>query len=398
MPLNVLVFGSCVPSLDKQREDESPRAYKSRKKKYDTSPDLKLFKEACSALGTALANDKRIGRLLVCSAGEYTADRHVGTRFMENARSGSIAAYVSDTDPHYSQEVDAAFKDKAKIAGRGVDWRLVHLNAINDASIIIALGGGPSTKSNVFSAEALGKPVLALDTFGGAAKETSLYFRQREEFGGRRELPRILPYKQDDKTHTEKWARSVVDAAVDLQKHGVIAERKRDQTKSLVCSVIAFVIWISLYFDPPAGVFGEVGLFMAGLHSQLPECCRPEFDFRTTEEFPLWLTFAFMMLSATVCGSALRYVLTEIGLIGIGRSRITLLRSAIAGLLMGFGLFVLANALGRSVNAEPVAMKTPEQLTHLSGYWSPIFLLCPVFVEDTWNRLSQKWHQFNERD
>lgn len=162
--MKVLVVGSCR-TLGEQEKDD--------------------FRKACEELGVALV--RKGHTLIMCSLSERTADRHVlvGANTVE----GSHKVLLFRPDPDIASVDPETIQDPGSsltLQNLNIEteepnggWRVVHLQAIRNADLVIAISGDSrGTGTLIYSAEALEKAVIVVPGFGGVAAEAWRDFKR----------------------------------------------------------------------------------------------------------------------------------------------------------------------------------------------------------------------------
>lgn len=157
MRRRVFVVGSC-------RHLEDPRARSE-------------FVSTAEAIGKALSGSFDI---VICSLSETTVDRHIISGALADGGISPLA-YMPDNYLTRFQDDTTSLRNSTGAAGASFlplvnpvagGWRVTHLRAIAASDLVIAIGGNErGTGTVIYSAEALGKPVLLLPHFGGATGE-----------------------------------------------------------------------------------------------------------------------------------------------------------------------------------------------------------------------------------
>lgn len=133
------------------------------------------FNSASRRLATALADHAR--QFIICSVSERTVDRHALHALKEEASASSVL-FVHPQDPdsyddgpelaHLKREMLPLRLESMEVAG---GWRAAHLKALRECDVVIALGGSErGTSTVIYSADVLGKPIVLVPTFDGAAE------------------------------------------------------------------------------------------------------------------------------------------------------------------------------------------------------------------------------------
>ena len=224
--VKIMVVGSCRDlDVDQQRQ----------------------FKAACVDLGSALARQGHT--VLLCSPSERSADRHVATGISAVAGTRKILLYrpdaitaASDPETDPSIEVYRTMTNVSlEVAEVDGGWRVVHLRAIKDASLVIAISGSAwGTGTVIYSAEALEKAVVLINSFPGATRNSWRDFRryysnhEQEVF-------------QREWRPASHWADDIVDVAVSFAKRKpMVVNRARTALYSFLCGASALAGWITI--------------------------------------------------------------------------------------------------------------------------------------------------------
>src|SRR5438105_3652364 len=133
------------------------------------------FEQACLDLGRALALGKHT--VLVCSESQNTADPHIvaGANTSGTEREAEIIMYHPAGTPPLHDPNRYKHIHFTKRPSEG-GWQVAHLAAINDAEVVIAIGGSDGTLTSIYCAELLNKPVVLVSCYEGATRRALGYF------------------------------------------------------------------------------------------------------------------------------------------------------------------------------------------------------------------------------
>ena len=130
------------------------------------------FTAACRQIGERLAADHE---LLIGSYRENTVGPHVsrGVNAYGEKLARKRVLTVTSYQPKEENEQEPEGLENVVFDPVTNDgpWSVALLPALDAADVVIALGGGENTRALGVSAAALGKPIVAVPSFGGAAKE-----------------------------------------------------------------------------------------------------------------------------------------------------------------------------------------------------------------------------------
>jgi hypothetical protein len=71
--------------------------------------------------------------------------------------------------------------------------------------------------------------------------------------------------------------------------------------------------------------------------------------------------------------------------------------SVVVGLLMGFGLLLLAQFSNFSLNGTTITLKGITDTQRIGTMLSPLLFFASLFLEEAWSRLSQKGRKYLEK-
>jgi hypothetical protein len=133
------------------------------------------FRSAAGNLATAFAPYAR--QFILCSTSDRTVDRHV----MDALKGAAPRVRIRLIHPR-PEEYDGPPPDMSELRQdilpveiESIEvnggWRASHLRALQEADVVVVIGGSErGTGTVVYSADILGKPLILVPTFGGAAK------------------------------------------------------------------------------------------------------------------------------------------------------------------------------------------------------------------------------------
>jgi predicted nucleotide-binding protein len=135
------------------------------------------FTKACSQLGIALA--ERGIRIVIGSDEIYTADRHIALSYLEVASKRrppdippiEVLQPSSKGDPPFAEQYNLWPKLISYPPRVGRGWSPVRLRFAQMVDATIAIGGGSGTYQAGLAATFMGKRLLPIGAFGGAAEQ-----------------------------------------------------------------------------------------------------------------------------------------------------------------------------------------------------------------------------------
>ena len=314
------------------------------------------FKLLCNSLGEKLADGKHC--VLVCSSSDHTADKHIVAGMIKSKTKPVVEVYFPMSDGSempYKDSFSTPVDLKYKPCQGG--FRVVHLNCVQNADVVIAIGGsdrGTGTLYSIYSAELLEKPVALIPYFGGAAKETWDYFNGR--YYGQLNAG---VFSNPTNPNFLNWATDILEAVKQLAKRNPFLRKN------------AFVGVISSIFALGA-VGGWLYLFFSGIPENVP------------------LRVCLMMGTSSVVGSMLRILGREAGLLDADISVKRPVIAAVTGLLVGFALFLLAEFSNLTLNGKEIPLEKVENINRMALTMSPLLLLASLLLESAWAKLISK--------
>jgi hypothetical protein len=206
------------------------------------------FDQACRQMGKALAEKGHT--LIVGSSDEADADRYFVEGANEVPGKHKVIVYLpeSDTRPTPFAAEDQKFKNMEFAYRRGGgEWSVVHVRALREADVLIALGGVKAVLVAGGVAEALQKPVLALPSFEGSGKEVWENVRRYYSASG---------ISEDDQgalreAWVERTAPIAVKCAESLVKHNPLRPKGHgSQVVMMLMSLVLIAAWVALISRP----------------------------------------------------------------------------------------------------------------------------------------------------
>jgi hypothetical protein len=280
------------------------------------------FDQACRQMGKALAEKGHT--LIVGSSDEADADRYFVEGANEVPGKHKVIVYLpeSDTRPTPFAAEDQKFKNMEFAYRRGGgEWSVVHVRALREADVLIALGGVKAVLVAGGVAEALQKPVLALPSFEGAGKEVWENVRRYYSASG---------ISEDDQgalreAWMERTAPIAMRCAESLVKRNPLRPKGHgSQVVMMLVSLVLIAAWVALLSRP------------WGLD-------------RNFAFYPLLIIAALL---GTSLRSTLRLVLDDLATF----SAYVLWIEARAGILIGFGFALLYLAGGMVLTGDIVSL------------------------------------------
>jgi|NGEPerStandDraft_6_1074524.scaffolds.fasta_scaffold49071_3 hypothetical protein len=232
-------------------------------------PEPDSFRSAAGKLAKALAPHAR--EFILCSTAESTLDWHAMLALKPMSPPQKIR--LIHTRPEENEgaapdilqlrsELLPAVLDPAEVSG---GWRAAHLRALQECDVVIAMGGSErGTGTVIYSADVLGKPIVLVPCFGGAAKGAWRDFGRNYLDEERNQLRGSL--------EAADWAENIAAAAVSIANRNPFAKSAPNSFPLLVLATTAVMAWGLVQWDlgrgAPllplvAGLLG--GLFLAGL-------------------------------------------------------------------------------------------------------------------------------------
>lgn len=347
--MKMLIVGSLDPNTDAV-DDVTPDAEAGET---DSRED---FEAACRELGAALARDGRT--IVVGSATPGTADRYV----LEGANSVEGSHPVVAIRPDDSQTLPTSdeFPNLSITSRRrGQSWTVSRAYQINEADVVIALGGGGGTLQAGLMAPALQTPTLAVRAFPGTARELWKTYRMDYE---RADLaPRDIGILEEPQW-TEESAAVVARAASDLvRRNPYQVNRTLILLVLLIATLALMACWITLFLNPQILPFVE-----------------------SANSFS-YATFILLGLSSFL-GAAMRTTLPMLE--GRSISLMQLISEMIVGIFLAFGFMLVYLATGilviGQVNVDSEGFRNAAVTTSLMGF------AVAFFAEQSANQLRKQ--------
>lgn len=214
------------------------------------------FKEACITIGAELVRSKI--ELVVGSTNERTADRWVLEGAAKVKGNHKVWLFRPEESESPNVPIGDLYAGNFKVIHKRLKgpWAGGRVSQILEADGVLMIGGGRGAAQVGYSAMALEKPVLAVASFGGSAKEAWSQFdpfyqklsQTKEEFGHMR----------------ENWQmgneKLVVSILRELVTSGVFRRSKlvADLTPMLL-NLVLIATWVWLFVEPP--IPGQASFF-----------------------------------------------------------------------------------------------------------------------------------------
>lgn len=176
------------------------------------------FQKACEELGSGLAESGQI--LHLCSAHPQVADPFVvaGATRTKGCEIVFFRANPEIYKKHPEADVEH-FKVRLSNSGANAtwvecdgDWSVVHKQALSKSDAVLVIGGGVhgGTMQVIDSAKAIGKPLVLLPEFGGAALRT---WQDVEPFYLEDELKAL-----QESSSSAEWGAHIAKVAIGIAK------------------------------------------------------------------------------------------------------------------------------------------------------------------------------------
>jgi hypothetical protein len=196
--------------------------------------DASAAQRAAEALGTELA--KRGARLLVYGGPYLEADVVRGFVAGKPAEDHSILMWYSeDQKPQDFPEEAANRKLFIRRVEKGADWEIAFYRSISRAEGLIIVGGGNATSIAGQVAIGTRMPILALASFGGAAKRVWDTLSAGEDLPNRDELDLMA----------RPWSNDSAAACVDALFNQAARRRMIDATPSPRFAITAAILFLA---------------------------------------------------------------------------------------------------------------------------------------------------------
>jgi hypothetical protein len=290
------------------------------------------FDQACRQMGKALAEKGHT--LIVGSSDEADADRYFVEGANEVPGKHKVIAYLPETDtrPTPFAAEDQKFKNMEFAYRRGGgEWSVVHVRALREADVLIALGGVKAVLVAGGVAEALQKPVLALPSFEGSGKEVWENVRRYYSASG---------ISEDDQgalreAWVERTAPLAVKCAESLVKHNPLRPKGHgSQVVMMLVSLVLIAAWVVLLSHP----------------------------WGLDRNFAFYSLLIIAALLGTSLRNTLRLVLDDLATF----SAYVLWIEARAGMLIGFGFALLYLAGGMVLTGDIVSLKDDKDFMRVA--------------------------------
>lgn len=270
------------------------------------SEQVKNFQIACEQIGKIFADHGHV--FIVGTDDPLDADRHVviGVTKARGQHSVIVSRPENDTrqKPFEGEGASEFQKITFNRVRRKQGWTSTLLHALSEADILLVIGGQAGTRATGYVAEVLSKPVLAIPSFGGAAKEVwdevkNYYSKSKIDSNMKSAL--LDPW-------TEKTAEVALRSAEALVRQTPFPRSGVKMEVLLFALVVGLLVtWVLLN--------RSVG----------------------TDRYP---AFFFQMLVAAMLGTLLRNAMRLVVDSAAALDVRLLFREAITGMIVGFGLFL----------------------------------------------------------
>lgn len=324
---------------------------------------VRVFEDSCRSIGRVLS-DRKAEILLVSGSGS-TVDPYVAAGANSSSFGAKLALFSPDAETIAADDgrsigvFDQAQYPNAEIRKREIDggWRVVHLRALSDCDVVIAVGGSPTgTGTVVYSAEVLGKPVVLVPTLGGSAKnawrDLKRYYTPEQ-----RQMLQAVP------DGSLAWAQHVVNAAFAIEhRNPFVTISSRRIAVYLASIVAAFFGWF--------GVYSLDKVILPG-----------------------WFEVGMMLFLASVVGSLARASLESTGYlrpIAGARNPLSIL---LTGVSVSLAVFFLPQGAVQILNGGALPIDSVESVRRIGLALSTLAFFASVFVERVVDRLRD---QFNK--
>jgi hypothetical protein len=318
--------------------------------------DRQKFNASCIELGKEIA--KRGHKIITCSASKNTADYYVIKGFCLQSPNSEIIMYrpsmeVLSEDP--DTDIDQLFTDKEilckQIKQRVVNggWRPVHLRAIKDVDIVIALGGrNRGTGQVIYFSEIEYKPVVVIPVYGGTAKDiwTDIKHLYNED----------VQAKLSQKPEIRDWAKNIIDAAEIIIKSNIYNNVKlRDNIVKLAIGLILIICWFYLFLSKQPLLEDE-------------------------------LIFIGMVLSASIMGSTLRNVLIRRNIILSDWGISNYIVECLIGLILILPVYCIPQIFAFMLTGKPAAITNLEDARRIGFEISIFGFIAALFQEEAFEK------------
>lgn len=324
----------------------------------DLAPEEQdAFSQAAQALGEELAT--RGHSIILCSADQSTVDPHVLAGFSRTKPTPKTFVYRPDhqtmqSDPDLDPSIyESSFPD-LDITWKDFNggWRVVHLGAMNDADVVLALGGSPrGTGTVIYSAEVVGKPVALLPTFKGVAefawRDLSRYYVDdvREKL--------IRPWAPDS-----RWAQGVVAALEGLKKNNPFKRVDNLRVSLKLLAGIGFLVaWLVPLISPDL----------------VP--------------LPGWATVFLAIAFASMAGSLARNTLRSLQFIKTEWQISSVIVEVLLGLFLAILIVALTELAGFLVSGQAATFPTAEDVQRAGWVLSISAFASSLLIERAWRRV-----------
>jgi hypothetical protein len=310
------------------------------------------FVKAAEALGAALA--ARGHEIVVCSAHPDTLDRNAITGANTAKRRSIVHLFRPDTrsmrhDPEHDvlEYMDVAGYPglEFRLSESGGGWRNVHLSAMRFSDIVIGMGGTWfGTGSVLYSAQALGKPVLILPTFGGACEEAWDDFQPN--------------YSEQQRTNMKSrpsdypsWAAAITDLAEQLRRRNPFSQDNLGHHVLRLALLLASILLL-LY------------LFVDG--TSLP---------------PAWLSVFLILFLSSLAGTTFRASLQAFRLMDAPRSNEGLVSELLLALGIATALVLIPQGMGFILYDQPPQVGTISEIRRVGGAFAVAAFFSALYGE-----------------
>ncbi len=287
-------------------------------------------------------------------------ERTVGPHVVEGANTVPgrpiVTIYVTEEDTSVT-----AFRNRTDLSNiefqvrreKG-SWAVAMLPAIQEADVAIVIGGGSGTVGIAYSTRALKKPVLAIPSFKGAAKEIwDISLHDYETRYG------VTPGEIE--TLREAWGGAAADVTVRVAEKLVKRNPFRSNVPhvAMLCSVFVMTgLWVALFLR----------------------------SFGLSNDLTFFLLLGIAALLGTGLHSSLRLRRGEVAQL----TARDLLSGATIGILLAFGLALLYLAGGIVLTGKYVTLGSPEDFTRIAVSMSVLGLAAGFLLDSTAENLRRR--------
>jgi hypothetical protein len=359
----------------------------------DFMRNLKEFSGACQAIGAALARNGHTVIVDIASWERLRTQTIAAPHIIQGVKNEKLSTkpfeivlyQPRETEPtgEATPEPDTIAELKAPIANNpsNIEWtQKIYVSEqdffanMQDADAFILLGGGPGTGLTGQTAAYLGKPVVALRGFGGAARDSfdlvlSSFYRELNVQST--DMVALTKAWDSDPAKNRDDAESVVRFMADLK--AALSRREvpefRAQRNFLLILPITLLIWVLIFISLPVLTPAVAYILLLILSAVLGTGLRLLPTMQSKNAPPFTPLFIWMQLTLSILvafGLMLVYLIGGISFTGSMVDLVTSGNSAIAtglsviGFAAGFLLPIarLRTQLGDAIAGTPGPSKT----------------------------------------